>query len=137
MVDSLNSVGEFAGKIWTTLHAKGALSKNKIIEKTGLSEPEFYSAVGWLARENKISQDVDTEIYCLGTTNVSSSIGTTAGLIWQVIEMWGEVDLQSIIRLTHSNKRDVFCALGWLMREEKIEGKINHNNQDHNVFWLK
>ena len=46
--------GKNAGKIWATLNERGPMIEEDIIKATRLKDREFYSAVGWLARENKI-----------------------------------------------------------------------------------
>ena len=51
--------GQNAGKIWRTLNSHGVLTKRELISKTNLSIRDFYSALGWLARENKIFQKKD------------------------------------------------------------------------------
>ena len=60
-------IGETAGTVWRTLVGR-RLSWNELVAETGISPVELAAAVGWLAREDKISfsQDGDTlllEIY--------------------------------------------------------------------------
>ena len=48
-------IGANAGVIWRTLHASESdMSVANLIEKTGLNMFEVSTAIGWLARENKI-----------------------------------------------------------------------------------
>jgi hypothetical protein len=111
--------GENAGKVWRFLNQKGPTSKSCIIKDTKIKEKEFYSAVGWLARENKISR-TDEDIYKLENTNLSDEIGLGAGRIWRILDIWGEVDITTIKKLSELNNSQIYTALGWLFREDKI-----------------
>ena len=51
----ISMIGENAGIIWRTLESKGNLSLEQLQSETELQTPSFYAAIGWLARENKIS----------------------------------------------------------------------------------
>ena len=93
-----------------------------LMEKTGLKNYEFHSSIGWLARENKIYIDDDT--YKIGETNLTDKIGSDAGVVWKILDIWGYVDISSISRLAQLEEKDVFCALGWLAREDKIDAKL-------------
>ena len=137
MVDFIDSFGKYAGKIWTALNTNGSLTENKLMEKTGLAEKELFSAVGWLARENKICKDNFDGSYSLGDTNLNAKIGNDAGIVWKILDMWGEVDVESISRLAKINENDVFCAAGWLMREGKLDGKTIKNDTNNFLVWLK
>ena len=135
MVEMVNSFGEYAGKVWKSLSSDGPQIKSKLIEKIGLTNDEFYSAVGWLAKENKIRKDGTT--YKLGETNLTSKIGKDAGLVWKILDMWEEVDVVSISRLAHIEETDVFSAVGWLAREGKIDGTTSVKRKGNISFWLK
>jgi len=135
MIDITSLFGEYAGKVWEKLNIDTSLSEQQLIEKTGLNSNEVLSAIGWLAKENKIIQDDKT--YRLGETNLTSTIGTDAGMVWKILDMWGEVDVASITRLGHMNEKDVFSAVGWLAREGKMdEMKIDKKNNTM-TFQLK
>jgi pyruvate-formate lyase-activating enzyme len=135
MVDFVDSFGKYAGKIWTALNTNGSLTENKLMEKTGLTEKELYSAIGWLAKENKIYKQESS--FSLGDTNLTAKIGNDAGMVFKILDMWGEVDVESISRLAKINENDVFCAAGWLMREGKLDGKTIKNDTNNFLFWLK
>ena len=122
MKNILDEFGINAGKIWETLNSQGPLTEARLMQTTRLSDEEFYSAIGWLARENKICKDGMT--YKLGETNLTDRIGANAGKIWTVLVSQKEVDITSIGPLAQIDKRDAFCALGWLARENKIEPKL-------------
>ena len=122
MKNILEEFGINAGKIWEMLNSQGPLTEARLMQTTRLSDDEFYSAIGWLARENKICKDGMT--YKLGETNLTDRIGANAGKIWTVLSSQKEVDITSIGPLAQIDKRDAFCALGWLARENKIEPKL-------------
>ncbi len=135
MVDFVDSFGKYAGKIWAALNTNGSLTENKLREKTGLTEKELCSAIGWLAKENKIYKRESN--FSLGDTNLTAKIGNDAGMVFKIFDMWGEVDVESISRLAKINENDVFCAAGWLMREGKLDGKTIKNDTNNFLFWLK
>ncbi len=135
MVEMFNLFGEYAGKVWNSLNLDEPQTESRLIETTGLTNDEFYSAVGWLAKENKICKD--GALYKLGETNLTSKIGKDAGLVWKILDMWEEVDAVSISRLAHIEETDVFSAVGWLAREGKIYGTTSVKRKGNISFWLK
>ena len=48
-------IGLNAGKVWRILIEKGELSMFELCRELGLTFEEVAVAIGWLARENKIS----------------------------------------------------------------------------------
>ena len=48
-------IGLNAGKVWRILNEKGELSLFELCRELGLTFEEVAVAIGWLARENKIS----------------------------------------------------------------------------------
>lgn len=54
-------IGTNAGIIWNLLNDYQKWNVLQLQEASGLSEHEIYSAIGWLARENKIEIDVSSE----------------------------------------------------------------------------
>jgi len=125
MRETINSFGRNAGKIWTALNTHGPLNQSSLIKNTKLSLNDFYAALGWLARENKISKD--KLFYKLGETNLTNKIGEDAGKIWRLLESQGEFDISSIAKFTQIKTHDAYTALGWLAREEKIQ--TTHENK--------
>ena len=111
--------GENAGKIWSILEKKGCLKDEELLEITKMSDNDFHSGVGWLARENKIAE-VDNSCYELKETNLEMKIGSHAGRIWKILDIWGDVDYDSIKRLSDLKDEQIHAALGWLARENKI-----------------
>ena len=126
MRDISTKFGESAGKVWDILNEKECLNKNQLIEITKLDENEFHTAVGWLARENKISKD-DQNCFKLDNSNLESEIGVHAGKIWKILDIWSDADIDTIKRLSDLNDDQVHSGLGWLAREGKIS--VNENNK--------
>ncbi|MBO7418325.1 MAG: winged helix-turn-helix domain-containing protein [Bacteroidaceae bacterium] len=47
-------IGENAGIVWRKLESKGSLTIEELKKETGLELAEVLTAIGWLAREDKI-----------------------------------------------------------------------------------
>ena len=122
MSDVIKSFGNNAGKLWDILNTNGPQVQTKLLKKINLRNEEFYSAVGWLARENKIYKDKRT--YKIGETNLTEKIGSDAGKVWLVLGGSNEIDVNAISRLTKIEKMDCYSALGWLAREGRITARI-------------
>jgi hypothetical protein len=134
MSNVIDEFGQNAGKVWQALNVKGPLSETKLINTTFLDEHQVHVAVGWLARENKICQN--GTVYKIGGTNLEEKIGFDAGKVWTVLsKQQTNVGISSLARQTKININDLFAAIGWLARENKIETKmiINKNNQQLKV----
>ena len=122
MNEIIKSFGNNAGKIWDMLNEEGPQVQTKLIKKINLTQNEFYGAVGWLARENKIY--IDKRTYKIGNTNLTDKIGTSAGKVWSVLGSRNEIDVSTITKISKIKKSDCYSALGWLAREGKISAKI-------------
>jgi hypothetical protein len=120
MGDITTKYGDNAGKIWLTLNEKGCLKKKNLLKVAQLRDDEFYSGIGWLAKENKVSKE-DKDCFKLDNTNLDSEIGTHAGRVWKILDIWGESDFVTLKRLSDLKDEQVHSALGWLAREDKIE----------------
>ncbi len=55
------TIGNAAGLVWKALNEADALGVKQIKKVTKLKDKEFFAALGWLARENKITIDTDPE----------------------------------------------------------------------------
>jgi len=122
MSEIIKSFGNNAGKIYDILNGDGPQVQTKLQKKTNLRNEEFYGAVGWLARENKICKEKRT--YKIGETNLTNYIGVNAGKIWEVLGRNNEIDINAMSRVTKIEKIDCYCALGWLAREGKITARV-------------
>jgi len=49
-----NKIGDDAGKIWRVLNSYGEIDVSSIAKTTQVETQDAYSALGWLAREEKI-----------------------------------------------------------------------------------
>ena len=127
----IDEYGINAGKIWETLNAHGSLNQTKLIRNTRLKKDEFNSAIGWLARENKINKQNTTHgsSYILGETNLTTKIGGDAGRVWMALSTLGEIDASAIAKYSRIEQDEVHAALGWLAREDKIDVKRGKNKQ--------
>lgn len=47
-------------------------------------------------------------------------IGTIAGKIWQILNENGNVKIADLKKTTKKDIKDIYMALGWLARENKI-----------------
>jgi hypothetical protein len=48
-------VGEIAGKVWHTLQNGGEMSVAQLKKATGTDDKTLWMALGWLAREDKLT----------------------------------------------------------------------------------
>jgi hypothetical protein len=135
MDEVVATFGFNAGKIWKTLHTQGSLSEELLVKETKLDAEEIFSAIGWLARENKICKTKTT--FQLGDTNLTLKIGKDAGKVWKVLNIWDDVDPGFIAKQAHLNEEDVFAALGWLGREAKIQTTMSSADRKQARFRLK
>ena len=125
MIDVDIIFGTNAGKIWQALDSNKILTKNQIIEKTNISESEFFQAIGWLAKENKIKKE--GEFFQLDKTNLHEKITSNAEKIRNIFAT-GKISIKNLSNITQMNKEEYNLALGWLAREG-----IFHNNDLINV----
>ncbi len=127
----IDEYGKNAGKIWEALNVNGLLSHTKLIRNTKLKNDEFLSAVGRLARENKINRQnvAQNPTYSLGETNLTEKIGGDAGRVWKTLCHWGENNVSEIAKYARIEPDEVYSALGWLAREDKIDVKYGKNQK--------
>lgn len=111
--------GENAGKIWHSLYQTGNAEEEQLQEHTQLSKNEFYAGIGWLARENKIKKNNNS--YELDSTNLNDKVGSTAGRVWKILNIWDEADIVTLQKLSNCSEEEIYAALGWLAREGKVD----------------
>ena len=58
---NIEVIGINAGLVWNALNDNGKLPLKEIKKATKLKEKEIYAALGWLAREGKISFEEESE----------------------------------------------------------------------------
>ena len=56
-----DTIGFWAGLVWNALNEAEALGLKQLKKITKLKDKEVIAALGWLARENKVTIDVDPE----------------------------------------------------------------------------
>lgn len=135
MINKTEDYGLYAGKVWTALNSYGSLTQTNLMKKTMLKEDEFYAAVGWLARENKICQDGIE--YKLGETNLTDKIGANAYKIWNILNKCGNIEITYIPKIAEIPECDTYLALGWLAKEGKIKSKKIKPKKSQLYFELK
>jgi len=111
------TIGLNAGKVWNQLREHTSLTKHQLISNTNLSDDEFHTAVGWLARENKIQRN--GEFYQLGVTNLIADIGSNAGTVLRVLKEL-PYSVTPIHELSNMTDDELHQAIGWLAREGKL-----------------
>jgi hypothetical protein len=55
----VSQIGETAGEIWHVLDARGSMTIPKLIKEMDTPRDTIMQALGWLAREDKISIEED------------------------------------------------------------------------------
>ena len=131
MINIVEECGRNAGRIWETLRLHGSLPEPRLISLTKLKEHEFYAAIGWLARENKIFKNGSK--YELRETNLTNKIGEDAGKIWNILTSQGNCDITSITKNTQITVKETYSAIGWLARENKIWMTRERSNKQYKI----
>ena len=53
--------------------------------------------------------------------NMIEYIGTNAGLVWNALDKLGKMDVKQLKKATKiRTEKDVYAALGWLAKEDKL-----------------
>jgi hypothetical protein len=55
----VGQIGETAGKVWSVLYEKGPLTIAKLVKEIDEPRDVVMQALGWLAREDKLSMEED------------------------------------------------------------------------------
>jgi Winged helix-turn-helix domain (DUF2582) len=70
----------------------------------------------------------------MAETTVESVFGVNAGIVWEALNLNGTSTINDLVKTTSLNREEIYGALGWLGRENKIsmegEGKAR-------VFYLR
>ena len=53
----IDEIGTTAGRVWHVLHEQGAMSLTKLVKQLDLPRDLVMQAIGWLAREEKVTID--------------------------------------------------------------------------------
>jgi len=64
---NVEEIGAWAGLVWNALNEADTLGVKQVKKITKLKDKEVFAAIGWLARENKltITEDADNKDYLL------------------------------------------------------------------------
>ena len=118
MINTSDQFGRNAGRLWQTLEKHGALSKDQLQKNTQLRPYEIDIAIGWLAREGKIS--FENNMYQIGQANLIDIIGKNAGVIWESLHKQCESSISGLTKETQLPTHQIYEAVGWLAREDKL-----------------
>ena len=53
-------------------------------------------------------------------TSVESLFGIKAGIVWEALNQNGPSNIRNLVKVTSLSREEVYGALGWLGREDKI-----------------
>ena len=51
---------------------------------------------------------------------MKEKIGSNAGIVWNALSGNGEMELKEVKKVTKLTEKDLYAALGWLSREDKV-----------------
>ena len=51
---------------------------------------------------------------------MKEKIGSNAGIVWNALNGNGELELKDVKKATKLTEKDLYAAIGWLSREDKI-----------------
>jgi len=51
---------------------------------------------------------------------MKEKIGSNAGMVWNALSGHGEMNLKDVKKVTKLTEKDLYAALGWLSREDKV-----------------
>lgn len=51
---------------------------------------------------------------------MKEKIGVNAGKVWSALSEGGKVNLKDVKKITKLTEKDLYAALGWLAREDKV-----------------
>jgi len=67
--------------------------------------------------ENQVDAKTDTEE---SRDTVESIFGANAGIVWEALNLKGSMTIDDLVKATALNPEEIYGALGWLGRENKI-----------------
>ena len=53
-------------------------------------------------------------------TTIESLFGINAGIVWKALNQYGSSNIRNLVKTTSLSREDVYGALGWLGREDKL-----------------
>jgi hypothetical protein len=72
-------------------------------------------------------------------TTIESIFGVNAGIVWKALDQNGPSTIEDLVKTTSLSREEVYGALGWLGREDKIslEMQGRARGRKAKVFSLK
>lgn len=67
----------------------------------------------------------------------TETIGTWAGLVWNALNEADVLDIKQLKKTTKLKEKEVYAALGWLAREDKISFEESSDNKELLVALVK
>lgn len=67
----------------------------------------------------------------------TETIGTWAGLAWNALNEADVLDIKQLKKMTKLKEKEVYAALGWLAREDKISFEESGDNKELLVALVK
>lgn len=64
----------------------------------------------------------------------NKKIGTNAGIIWNLLCKGGKMNIDKIKRASGLTETEIFTAIGWLSRENKIE--FEESPESEELFYV-
>jgi hypothetical protein len=64
-MSAISEIGVSAGKVWHYLDKNGSSSVTKITADTGIGKNDIQRAIGWLAKEDKLTIEVKGRVEML------------------------------------------------------------------------
>lgn len=62
------------------------------------------------------------------------AIGTNAGIIWNLLNDYQKWDVTKLCKASGLSEKEVYAAIGWLAREDKIE--IEHSIDTNEQYYF-
>ena len=113
-----NVIGEIAGKVWRHLNESGEQPPSVVAKALNIKVSDLDRALGWLAREDKLSFSAD---------NVVRAMGENAGLLWRLLKERGASTPATVAKLLGLKNSELDQAIGWLAREGKLSFGLEGN----------
>lgn len=60
----------------------------------------------------------------------TETIGCWAGLVWNALNEADILDIKQIKKITKLKEKEIYAALGWLAREDKIKFEESEDNKE-------
>jgi len=66
----------------------------------------------------------------------NKTIGTNAGIIWNLLSKGGKMNIDKIARVSGLTEKEILIAIGWLSRENKIEFEESSEEGNEHFYVL-